>query len=209
MGPSWVILGHLGAILGLSWAILGDFGPILARPGAILGGFGASCGPLGPFSDPLGLSCGPLGTSWGSSWGYLGSSWAILGSSWGYLGPSWAILTPSWPVLGLVWGHLRYSKIAFSQETNADNGKIAMVTRCYYEAVSSRGHLKLARAIFGSALLDSHVRALKIATLNALPVPMLRQVYLQGSYGLQNGVFAADILQKWPLGLILRAAWTS
>ena len=28
-------------------------------------------------------------------------------------------------------------------------------------------------------------------------------------YGLENGVFARDVLQKWPLGFILGSAWTS
>ena len=34
LGPSWGILGSLGAVLGLSWAVLG-------RLGAVLGGLGA------------------------------------------------------------------------------------------------------------------------------------------------------------------------
>ena len=60
-----------------------------------------------------------------------------------------------------------------------------------------------------SALLETCVQALRLVTFSALPVPMLRQVYLQGFYGLEKGVFARDVLQKSALSLILGAAWTS
>ena len=50
------------------------------------------------------------------------------------------------------------------------------------------------------AILESCLRALTLSTLSALPVPMLRQVYLQGLKGFKNGDFARDILQKWEDG---------
>ena len=40
-----------------------------------------------------------------------------------------------------------------------------------------------------SAILEIWFQALRLAALSALPVPMLRQVYV-------NGVFALDVLQK-------------
>ena len=51
-----------------------------------------------------------------------------------------------------------------------------------------------------SAISEIFFQAVRLATLSALPVPMLRQVYLQGVYGLENGVFARDVLNKLPLG---------
>ena len=42
-----------------------------------------------------------------------------------------------------------------------------------------------------SDILEIWSQALRLATLSALPVPMLRQV--------ENGVFARDVLQKWAL----------
>ena len=51
-----------------------------------------------------------------------------------------------------------------------------------------------------SAILEICLQALRLATLSALPVPMLRQVYLQGLEGPENGDFAKDILKKWAHG---------
>ena len=52
-------------------------------------------------------------------------------------------------------------------------------------------------AWLSSAILETCLQALKLATLSALPVPMLRQVYAEApgalsgvSRGLINGVFA-------------------
>ena len=59
-------------------------------------------------------------------------------------------------------------------------------------------HLGLSWAILGFRPDYGHV--LTLSTLSALPVPMLRQVYLPRSYGLQNGDFAWDILDKWEDG---------
>ena len=44
-----------------------------------------------------------------------------------------------------------------------------------------------------SAILETWFQALRLATLSALPVPMLRQVY-------RMGFFAWDVLTKWALG---------
>ena len=64
-----------------------------------------------------------------------------------------------------------------------------------------------------SAIWEVWLHALKLATLSALPVPMLKQVYVEGfgspkggSRGFENGDFARDILQKWVLGVLLGAA---
>ena len=47
-----------------------------------------------------------------------------------------------------------------------------------------------------SVILEVCLQALRLATLNALPVPMLRQVYARGSRGPQKGDFARDIFKK-------------
>ena len=65
------------------------------------------------------------------------------------------------------------------------------------------------RAEASSAISEIFFQAVRLSTLNALPVPMLRQVYFQGLYGFENGVFAREVLQKWLLGFILGSAWTS
>ena len=49
-------------------------------------------------------------------------------------------------------------------------------------------------------VLEMWFQALRLATLSALPVPMLIQVYLQGLMGLKNGDFARDVLRKWEDG---------
>ena len=51
-----------------------------------------------------------------------------------------------------------------------------------------------------SAILESCLRALTLSTLNALPVPMLRQVYVGAPRAPQNGDFARDMLPKWEDG---------
>ena len=53
-----------------------------------------------------------------------------------------------------------------------------------------------------SVILEVCLQALRLATLNALPVPMLRQVYLQGFRGPKNSDFARDILKKWEDGAV-------
>ena len=60
----------------------------------------------------------------------------------------------------------------------------------------------------GLVLISGTCRRLlsNLFNVNALPVPMLRQVYVEApgghlgvSSGLNNGVFARDVLQKWAL----------
>ena len=68
LGPSWAILGPLGANLAPSWAILGLRWPSTAK---ILI-FPREFNDFWAHPDPI---LGPLG--------------AILGPSWGHLGPSW------------------------------------------------------------------------------------------------------------------------
>ena len=69
LGPSWVVLGRLGGLLGASWAHLGAFwsclGGILARLGGVLGlrtVLGSSWDRFGnvlvPFWDRFGLILG-------------------------------------------------------------------------------------------------------------------------------------------------------
>ena len=54
-----------------------------------------------------------------------------------------------------------------------------------------------------SAILEICVHALKLATLSALPVPMLRQVYVGAPRGAQNRDFARDTLPKWEDGDVM------
>jgi hypothetical protein len=83
LGPSWAMLGCLGAMLGPSWAVLSHLGAIL---GTSLAMWGSSWAIL--------RSCWP-------SWGYVGPSWGRFG----HLGvPSWWIWRTShafWGVLGV------------------------------------------------------------------------------------------------------------
>ena len=72
MPPSWAILGHLGAVLGLSWGHLGLL--------------------WGPSWGKLGTSWGYLGAILGLFGGNRGPSWGRLGPSCGQFGPFWAIL---------------------------------------------------------------------------------------------------------------------
>ena len=62
---------------------------------------------------------------------------------------------------------------------------------------ASCGHLGHTWGHLGihSAIWEVWLHALKLATLSALPVPMLKQVYLHGSYGLKNGISARDVLE--------------
>ena len=84
-----VVLTSSLALLGPSWVVLGRLG---ARLGAVLGRLGPSWGHLG---GRLGAILGPSGAVFGPSWGHLG---AILGPYWGHLGeyivPKMA---PRWP----------------------------------------------------------------------------------------------------------------
>ena len=136
------------------------------------------------------------------SWAHLGRTWAHLGRSWPYLDPSWAILGRSWGHLGPSWGHLgglgEGAKWRFHsghlQKMRRWRCKLYVVVKSYLQAVILI-HLGLVSAIFEICL-----QALRLATLSALPVPMLRQVYLQGLYGALNGDFARDILKKWEDG---------
>ena len=63
---------------------------------------------------------------------------------------------------------------------------------------ASCGHLGHTWGHLGihSAIWEVWLHALKLTTLSALPVPMLKQVYLQSLSGLQNDVFARDVLPK-------------
>ena len=90
------------------------------------------------------------------SWDHLGPSWGLLGvilaSSWsilGHLGPSWGHPGPILAYLGLSWPFLGQS---------------------WGDLGASWGHLG---AILGSSW------SLKLSTFSALPVPMLRQVYVK------------------------------
>ena len=50
------------------------------------------------------------------------------------------------------------------------------------------------------AVLEIWFQALRLATLSALPVPMLIQVYVEGFGPPRNGDFARDIPPKWEDG---------
>ena len=57
------------------------------------------------------------------------------------------------------------------------------------------GHLGIPSAVW-----EIWLHALRLATLIALPVPMLRQVDLEGFQALKNGVFAREVCNKWEVG---------
>ena len=63
---------------------------------------------------------------------------------------------------------------------------------------ASWGHLGQMWGHLGipSAIWEVWLHACKLTILSALPVPMLRQVYVGASLGARNGVFARDILPK-------------
>ena len=86
LGPSWVVLGALGAslggLLGPSWGVLGPYGShrdaSWSHLGTILGPSWASLGCLGACWCHLGPSRSRLGAVLGPSWGHLGPCWAVL-----------------------------------------------------------------------------------------------------------------------------------
>ena len=63
---------------------------------------------------------------------------------------------------------------------------------------ASCGHLGHTWGHLGihSAIWEVWLHVLKLTTLSALPVPMLKQVYVRASLGAQNGVFARDVFEK-------------
>ena len=67
---------------------------------------------------------------------------------------------------------------------------------------ASSGHLGYTWGHFGihSAIWEVWLHVLKLTTLSAVPVPMLKQVYLEGFWALKNGVFAREVCKKWEVG---------
>ena len=191
MGHLWVPLGrlgaHLGPILGRSWLVLGPSWAALASLVALFGHPGAH-----------------LGAILGSSWGHLGPSWAILGHlglSWGILGPSWPNLGPSWPHLGRPGRPVTCKNLSFHY---------VFEHFCLMGFFAMSFHLGSSWRPLGP--LGGHFQLLRTRGdtlhLSALPVPMLRQVYLKwrfrsgrprkmGPMSPKSVHFAWDVLQKW------------
>ena len=122
-----------------------------------------------------------------------------------------------WAILGPLGG----LKVAFSLGRCAQNGKMTMLTESVMTSSlqeaflshrgrtsgilgailaslgASCGHLGHTWGHLGihSAIWEVWLHALKLATLSALPVPMLKQVYV-GVWAPQNSDFVRDIIKK-------------
>ena len=139
-------------------------GEIGLRRGCYHTGYGCllllrpSWGHVEPSWGDLGSTWEHLGPSWGSSWGHLGLLGAILavlgavlGSLGAIFGPSWDHLGPLGVVLGPPQGPAKFSLLS----------------------------LLLRRLLLhSSAMLEMLFQAWELSTFSALPVPMLRQVYV-------------------------------
>ena len=132
-------------------------------------------------TSTISLHVGLLVLSWallGPSWGHLGASWAILGASWAILGPSLAILghlganfAQLGPILASSWA---VREVRNLQKTYIVFGFGGI----FVKWVSSLQHQQSSSMLGHSPpVWEIWLHALRLATLSALPVPMLRQVY--------------------------------
>ena len=117
----------------------------------------------------------------------LGPLGRILGPSWSILGPSWAILGPSSPNLGPSWPHLGRP----GRPVTCKNISFHLVLGhfCLTGFFAMSFHLGSSWRPLGP--LGGHFQLLRTRGdtlhLSALPVPMLRQVYVGPSWGLLRG----------------------
>ena len=92
-----MLLGALGAVLGLSWASLG----------ALLGHLGAILKPrLAIGSERATMQTSLIFFRFLKDFGILGG---LLGKLFGLLEPSWGSLEASWTIFGTILTHLRLS----------------------------------------------------------------------------------------------------
>ena len=103
--------------------------------------------------------------------------------------PRWPQVGPRWPQDGPRWAQHGTRRPQDGPKTGQDGPMTAKMAprwpnTCY----------------ISSAILEICLQALRLATLSALPVPMLRQVYVGPSRGLKNGDSARDVLKKRPHG---------
>ena len=111
LGPSWLILGHLGPILSLSWGILNHLGAILGPSWSILAHPGPSWAHLAPILNQFRVHLGAI--LW-PSWAYF---WLKL-PSWTYVAHRWAHVALSlgnFTVASIIYGFLIRFGASFDQ----------------------------------------------------------------------------------------------
>ena len=188
-------MADLGTFLGPSWPIFWPSWAHLGRSGAH----------IGPTWAPLGRSLGPAWSHLGAPWGRPGPTHAIFKLSWtfrslhvpvrGQIGTIWdppgVHFGPILAYLGLCWELPGLQKMVILRGSSSTIAGKALSRRCCYNDFAVRvifGDLKLilgGLGILGPVVISrlfaaSLLHVLSHSTLSALPVPMLRQVYLRG-----------------------------